>query len=201
VKKYYRITQSFQDSYGIATELNLPPDPEKHISTCLAGREIRVPVPNPLEIDLKHLKKDENPRHFIQSARLIIISNLLLKVLKESGVDNFQIFPVVLKDPKTKRTWNNYYAFNELGLLDAALLKECEYDVLDEGDKKLGILPLYSFDTVVLSAKKLKKEPKMFRIIHDPGQQLYLSEDVIPLIDKLSPPEKWGIRFEEKEPK
>jgi hypothetical protein len=165
------------------------------------GREILVPVPNPLVIELKHLKKDENPRHFIDSVRFLIISDLLLKALKDAGVDNFQILPVTLRDVKTKRTWENYYAFNEIGLFDAALLEECNYGIIDPGDEKLGIWPLYSFFKMVLSAKKLKREPKMFRIVHDPGEQLYVSEDVVDVLRKMSPPEKWGLNVKKTEVK
>jgi hypothetical protein len=200
MKNYYRLTQDLENGNAIANEPDLPPDPEGHVSTCLDGRKIVVPVPNPLELELKHLKKNENPRHFIaNSARFLIISDLLLKAFKDSGVDNFQTLPVTLRDVKTGRTWDNYHAFNKIGLLDAALLDECEYDVLDEGDEKLGIWPLYSFDEVVLSAKKLKGKPRMFRIIHDPGQQLYISEDVVDVLIERSPPEKWGLNAEETE--
>jgi hypothetical protein len=202
MKQYYRLTQALENGNAFDNEPDLPPDPEGYTSTFLDGRKIVVPVPNPLEINLAHLKKNENPSHFIcNSAHFLIISDLLLTAFKDSGITNFQIFPVVLKDTKTKREWNNYYAFNELDCIDAALLEKCEYDVLVEGDKKLRIIPLYSFDEVVLSAKKLKKEPKMFRIIHDPGEQLYISEDVVDVLRANSPPEKWGLFIKKTEVK
>jgi hypothetical protein len=202
VKKYYRVTQSLKNENAFDNEPDLPDGPDKLSSTCMDGRKIVAPVPNPLQLDMKHLKKNENPRHFIDnSVRFVIISALFLEVFKKSGVNNFEIFPVVLKDPKTKRTWDNYYAFNVIGCIDAALLEKCEYDVIDPGDKKLGIWPLYGFDEVVLSAKKLKKEPKMFRIVHDPGEQLYFSEEIVDVFIANSPPEKWGLVFKETEVK
>jgi hypothetical protein len=202
MKQYYRLTQDLENGNEFDNEPDLPPDPEGYTSTFLDGRKIVVPVPNPLELNMKYLKKNENPSHFICiSARFLIISDLLLTAFKDSGITNFQIFPVVLKDPKTKRKWNNYYAFNELGQLDAVLLEECKYGIIDPGDEKLGIWPLYSFFNVVLSAKKLKKEPKMFRIIHDPGEQLYISEDVVIVLRKMAPPEKWGACIKKTEVK
>jgi hypothetical protein len=194
------LRQSFIDNYVVETKLRLAPDPIGRVSTCLAGREILVPVPNPLKIDLGRLD-GTNPRHYMDGSRILIVSGLLLEAFKAAGVDNFQAFPVVLRDMQTERKWNNYYAFNEIGLIDAALLEECKYHVIDEGSESEDKPAWLGFNEVVLSAKKLKREPKMFRLVQSPFDQLYISEQVRVVLKRLSPPEKWGIHFSETEVK
>jgi hypothetical protein len=197
---YYRLEQSLADNYVVETDLNLPLTPNGHSSTCFLGREILVPVPNPVEIDLGRLD-GTNPRHYMTGADAVIISDLLLEVFKKAGVDNFQVFPAVLHDRQSNRKWDNYYLFNEIGVRDAVLLEECEYHLISEGDEAAGRYPGLGFMEVVLSAEKLKDEPKMFRLVQEPDQQLYLSEEVMVVLRKMSPPEKWGVGCEKTEVK
>jgi hypothetical protein len=198
MKNYYQISQSRLDTYVIVTKLDLPEDKEGFYSTCFEGRKISVPVPNPFEFEIDRLNGG-NPRHYIQGVGVVIISELLLKTFRNAGINNFQVFPAILRDKQSKKTWNNYYIFNELGLMDAALLEECEYNVIAEKtDNDSGV---FIFDKVVLSAKKLKKEPKMFRLAEDTVSQFYISSDVRDILNANSPPEKWGILFSETEVK
>jgi hypothetical protein len=197
--KYRKLTQSMKDSYAVSSRLDLPLSPEGYVPSFLYGKEMYGTVPNPLEIELDHLRGG-NPRHFIEGASILGISDLLLQAFKKAGVDNYQFFPVVLLDKRNKtRQWDNYYGFNVVGLIDAIAQKQCEYGVLSERDEAEGGFPLLAFDKVVLSAAKLKDVPKIFRLVQCPFDQLYISEDVITVLMEMCPPEKWGITLTEVE--
>jgi hypothetical protein len=155
MKNYYRIRQNPDEEYTITTDLDIPDGSDGESSYLLHGKKLLAPFPNPCVLDLDGLdaKDGENPRHFIKGAGIVVISDLFLKALRTAGVDNFEIFPVVLKCVKSKRTWKNYYALNEIGLLDAVSLDDSKYAILASD----SATPLLSFHKVVLSAKNLKQ--------------------------------------------
>jgi hypothetical protein len=189
---YYRLQQNANDDYSATTKVRLPQNADGSESTFILGDKINVPVPNPIIIDLDGLEGG-NPRHYIEGFSIVIISELFLTALRKAGVDNFQIFPVVLRDKDSDRKWDNYYAFNELGVIDAVSLGHCEYDTLDEGDEDSNEPPALSFDKVVFSEEKLKNNPKMFRLAQDPAHCIYISKEVVDVLLELTPPEKWGV--------
>jgi hypothetical protein len=183
---YHEINQNIQDMYGITRSVKLP-NGAYGLTRFTRGHPITVPVPDVFYIEIDN-PPETPPRHFLQGRGCAVISDLFLATLRKAGVDNFQIFPAILQNPKTKQEWTGYHAFNEVGILDAALLEECKYGVIIEGD---SILALYDFSFVVLSAQKLKDEPKMFRLMQD--RHLYFSDELLTIICQNTPPEKWGI--------
>jgi len=187
---YFELTS--QDAYELDADRNLPLTTIGYQVSFDFGEKITVRIPNPLEVDIEVFTRKQKitPRHFLVGAGIVIISPLFLEALKAAGVTNYEVFPAVLRFQKTNQTWNNYLAFNEVGLLDAALLEECKYTVLSEGPHRK--YPLLGFTEIVLSAKKLKSEPKMFRMVQAP-EYLYISQVVYDMLVKMSPPEKWGI--------
>jgi len=42
-----------------------------------------------------------------------------VEVLKNTNVANIQIFPALLINPHTKEQWDDFYAFNVIGMFDA----------------------------------------------------------------------------------
>jgi hypothetical protein len=198
--KYFKLTQSLKDDYVITSnaDIDLPSAPGRGASSFKLGEEMHVSVPNPLEVTLSGLGKGR-PRHYIQGAAIVVISDLLLQAFKKAGVDNFQVFPVVLRDEKSNRKWDNYYAFNEIGLIDAISTEHSKYHVLDKRDETKGEFPLLMFYKVVFSAEKLKNGYKMFRLVQSSHDQLYISEDVMKVLMEMCPPEKWGVTYTEVE--
>jgi hypothetical protein len=192
MKEYYRIEQSLDDEYVISRKFQLPLSDDGFICSFKYGRSINASLPNPLVIGLERLE-GKNPRHYIEGAGIVIISDRFLKALKKAGVDNFEVFPATLHDMKDGRRWNNYYAFNEIGVLDVALLEKCNYNIICEGTPLTA--PDYGFTKLVFSAERLKQDYKMFRILQDSASGPYISEDVLNVFKELSPPEKWGLQF------
>jgi hypothetical protein len=149
-----------------------------------------------LEVDCE---EDVSPRHFIQGSRLLVVSALFLDALKQVGVENFKVWPAVLREPKTERKWENYFVFNKIGLVDAVLHEASNDDVIMKGDG--GSIPdMIAYHKVVFDTEKVKDE-KMFRILQCPTLGLYISEEVFDVLCQLSPPEEWGITATEIEVK
>jgi hypothetical protein len=187
-KIYHKIQQSINDATRIISNLDLEEDADGNTITFLDGTFIDAPMPKLFEFEIK-CKKDTAPRHFLEDNGILVISDLFLSALRKAGVDNYQAWPVILREKSTKRTWEKYHAFNEVGLLDAASLKDCKYDVIMDGDDLVP--PVLGFHKVVFAAKKFM-DKKMFRIPQSTSA-LYLSDEVMTTLDKLTPPEKWGI--------
>jgi hypothetical protein len=190
---YYRLKQSLSDCYCISDKSKLPRDGSGYPLSFWLGQEVAFHNENPLEITLKGLN-NRPPRHFIEGGHFLVVSQLFVDVLEKAGVDNYQLFPVIVLDDKSERKWNNYFIFNEIGLVDVLLLEECKYTVIDEGNEKMP--PLLGLHRVVFSEKKLRKDYKMFQLVQSPGTHLYVSEEVMDVLKQMSPPEKWGIDFE-----
>jgi hypothetical protein len=184
---YYEVLQEYDNSIRIQTALGLPEDHGLSVSV-LRGIPIVVPTPEVFKFDIR-IKEKEQPLHFIQGFGVLVVSDKFLEVLRQTGVDNFEVWPAILRDPKTKREWKKYYLFNEIGLLDAVLLEESDYDTIIGGNGG-SIHSFMGFHKVVFDAKKTNGE-KMFRIPQCP-LDLYMSWDVVKVLVELSPPETWG---------
>jgi hypothetical protein len=187
---YYKIAQSYQDNYRIKTHLGLPPRPDGYPTSLFRGKPVIVPTPKVFELNI-NCREDESPRHFILGIELLVVSGLFLNALRQAGVDNFETWPAILRDPETEREWKDYFMFNEIGLLDPADLKKSKYDTIDGGDNTGDIPSVLGFHNVTFNEKKTRGA-KMFRILQFPPD-LYISKEVMDVLDELRPPEKWGI--------
>jgi hypothetical protein len=165
-----------QESYTLNAEHSLPLLPNGQSVSFTSGKKITIPIPKPLKVDIETLKRKINPGHFLAGPGIVVVSRDFVEGLKYAGVDNFQVFPAVLRHQKTNQTWRNYLAFNEIGLVDAALLELCRYTVISERPHRK--YPLLDFTRLVFSLQKLKKNPKMFRMVHAPDK-LYISGEII----------------------
>jgi hypothetical protein len=188
-KLYHIIEQSYNDCAEITSESPLGFAPDSSFVSLLAGIPIPVAAPKIFEFEID-CEEGETPKHFIRGHGTLVISDALLNALRMAGVDNFESWPAILRDPSTNRTWEKYHAFNEIGLLDAALLKDCEYDVIMGGNERIP--PLFGFKKVVFSAEKVM-DAKMFRIPQSP-RDLYISHEVMTDLNKLAPPEGWDLQ-------
>jgi hypothetical protein len=185
---YYKVGQDSDDSVKITSPLGLANHEEGYPTSLLEGVPVTVPTPPVFAFDIKR-KEGEKPRHFIRGQRILVISRLFLDALKQAGVDNFEVWPAILRDPETGEEWKDYFAFNEIGLLDVVDMDASEYDTIMKGSDTIP--PVVEFDEIVLNAKKTKGK-KMFRVPQDTNL-LFISGEVRATLVKLSPSEKWGI--------
>lgn len=167
------------------------PFPElKEEHSFLSGKWIDLTIDTPIvcEVDCE---QDESPCHFIDDIAPIF-SGQLLEQLTLVGIDNFQAFPVVLKNSKLGLTWDNYFAINVLGLIDSIDTNLSASDEIMPGDVDDGIAELVHFEKIVIDSNKTHGA-LMFRELRSPDVIIF---DAC-LIDSLKanrPSDGWKLR-------
>src|SRR5262245_32300714 len=102
---YYAVLPGKQERRTlIGTRAEIP-----GVSTLLSGQVIGVPVPTPLAYALSPEMPGDR-QHFYRNVPLM--SNRLVALLRECGVDNLQTFAATLRDPVTGLLWDDYQAVN-----------------------------------------------------------------------------------------
>ena len=101
------------------------------------GARYTMPVPNPLEIALKPLNPDasdhgsEMPEYFKGKIPLFRLD--LIAALNKAGIDNLDLYNVLLSDPDDGRRYTNYKAVNIIGTIAAADMANSEATVHANG--------------------------------------------------------------------
>lgn len=89
------------------------------------GTKIEGSVPNPIEFGCEKDREEIGaPKHLYTDTAIPLMSDQLRKALTSAGVDNIEYFPAVLRDPKAKRKYSNYFAFNIIGAVAAADMRK-----------------------------------------------------------------------------
>jgi len=140
----------------------------------------------------------ESIPHFLTGGT-VLASNKLLTVLESAGVDNYQAIPATLINPNTNEIRADYFLFNILGLIEATILADSNYDELMEGSVEGGELPLVAFNKIVIDRKKINGAD-MFRLAEDPIN-IVVSSEVVKALKANKPKEGWGINIENLEVK
>lgn len=73
-----------------------------------------------------------------------LMSEKMVQILVSLGIDNFDSYPVIIKEENTNKEWNNYLAINFIGLVDAI---DHEKSNIDETDD-------YIFHSVVIDENR-----------------------------------------------
>jgi hypothetical protein len=102
-------------------------------------------------------------------------SDKMIKILESAGIDNFELFDIVLKNPVTEKLHDNYKMLNILGLLQAVDMKKSTYDPRSE-------MFLIEFDEIVIDSKKAKGQD-MFRLAEN-ARHIIISEKIKDALDK-----------------
>jgi hypothetical protein len=173
---YYKIVQDYNDNFRIKTSLGLKGLPGGRVTDMLSGVAIVVPTPKLFELDI-NCNARQSPRHFIRGDNFLVVSARFLNALRKAGVDNFEEWPAILREPKTKREWKDYFVFNEIGLLDPVDIENSKYDTIMDGSADGDILPFLGIHEAVFSAKKTQGA-KMFRIPQF-SPDVYISTEVM----------------------
>jgi len=181
---YHQITTDNYLDYGVTKNPKLPGG-----VSFLAGAQIQGPLPSPLVFQVDFPTRQDVP-HLLGDS-IPIVSDYLSKTLRGCGVDNFQLFPAVLRNPKTRIEWDGFWAFNAIGLVAAAKMDKSKSDLLMEGDPEGVDVPLRAFTDLVLDAKKTRGL-LMFRLAEAPPT-LLIEDRVNKYIDAHDPPDGWGF--------
>jgi hypothetical protein len=88
------------------------------------GRRHTIPVPDPLEFELKPLNPDasdhgpELPEYF--KGHIPLFREDLIVALRDIGVDNLDLYNAVIVDPDDGKKYTNFKAVNIIGVIAAA---------------------------------------------------------------------------------
>jgi len=124
------------------------------IESWISGRVINVPVPQPLEFAVTPDEDDRNPEKpgaliELHQFGVVLMSDRLLKALREAGADNLQAFDAVIRDPGFGTTATNYKVVNVVGVVSCADMERSVYDPPD-GAPLIDV----SFDSVIIDEKR-----------------------------------------------
>lgn len=111
------------------------------------------PTPIPVTIELK----SDSVLPELNRSGIPLITKRLHQALIDGGVDNLDIYPTCITDPKSGNQFDDYFAFNLIGLIAAADLGKSRYTAPDGG------LISVDFDSIAIDEKKTK-EALMFRL-------------------------------------
>lgn len=190
VALYHQISPSTLSDYSVTDEPDLPGEIE-----FIDGTRIDESLPNPLEFAVDYPSREELP-HFV-GMTIPVMSDSLVKVIRSAGVDNFQVFPAVLRNPEIGEEWDGYWAVNVIGLIAAANLDKSKADTIMEGDSEGVGVPLLGFHTLVLDKKKTRNSA-MFRLAES-SDILLVHDRVLAHIKKNRPKNGWGFEATEIE--
>jgi hypothetical protein len=92
---------------------------------CLGGHIIDISVDNPM-VSTTNAKSGDDIRDIYDSSYLAMPKHFL-ELLHQAGVDNFQIFPIIIKSAEDDAVWDNYFGVNILGLILCVILFKSTY--------------------------------------------------------------------------
>ncbi len=186
--KYFWIREDWRRDHTISS----PVLDNDEIDFC-AGQLITEPLPKPLVFDTFY-GPGSHPHHYFDYATDIpVVSALFIDALKKCGVDNFQLFPAVIRNSKEKIKWEEYFAFNVIGMINATDLENSEYTEIMPGNDD-DIPPLGSFTVIALHEDRIKGQD-MFR--EPVGGNLIMSERVARKLVELKPENGFGFIADE----
>jgi hypothetical protein len=181
---YFSIKSSRTSDYYVTLEPELPGNMK-----FVKGVKMEGAVPNPLVFEVNHPSRAQL-QHFVSNV-VPVFSDLLVKAMRSAGVENFQVFPAVLRNPEVGENWDGYWVFHEIGLIAAASLEKSKADTIMAGDSSGVATPLMGFHTLVLDKEKTRNEA-MFRLAEDPTT-LLIHERVMAHLRANRPPNGWGF--------
>ena len=110
---------------------------------------------------IDELPDDMDALEWMQGKRMPTLkSEVLLNLSLESGVDNLQKLPAIIKSDVDETIWENYFAVNVLGLIKGADLSKSEYNEIFPEN--------YSFKKLAIDVSSIK-DTLLFRLQESPS--------------------------------
>lgn len=115
------------------------------------GHKLRITVPTPLEYELDpDLGPECKIKAMYGNKSIPVMRNDLIRVLISAGVNNLELFPARITNPNTGVVYDDYHAFNIIGLVAAADFDE---STLMDPDSEPTILDT-DFESLVIDENK-----------------------------------------------
>jgi hypothetical protein len=160
---YFEMTVEIGQKYGV-TKWPVLPD---GVGGFQAGDLIGVEISEPIEFLVDNTAK--HPPTDFASSFMPVLSDRLIAALRKAGVDNFQTYKAVLKNPVTGESWVSYQVINVIGIIECADMDNSEYEVIME--------PMHVFDKLVIDTKKANGA-LFFRLLEAP-EKIIVHNDVL----------------------
>lgn len=126
----------------------------------MVGQRIAEVISEPIKATLS-VNSGKDLRDAFLATNVTLFSLRLVTALEAAGVDNLQIYPAEILDPKLNRTTSDFRAVNIVGLVEAADMQKSSYDPTSEP-------PMAEFENIVLKTK-LPKNLLIFRLAENPS--------------------------------
>jgi len=139
---YYELRNSPFEKFGVKKWPELPDG----VYAFQSGDLITVDIDQPIEFIVDNTA--ENPPTDFVTSFMPVLSDVLINALKEAGVDNFQTYKAVLKNPETGESWSTYQVVNILGKIACADMEKSIYKNIMGVDNE--------FTELVIDIKKAK---------------------------------------------
>lgn len=178
---YFEFRQTIWRSKTITKDPKVP----ESFST---GRVIKGPLENPLVFQ-SNFTKDEPPSHLIGS-RFPVMSRTLVRLLENTGVDNLQTFPAIIKSKDAQTSWDEFFAVNIVGSIACADLDASEFRTISEGGP--GIRTLLVMKKLVIKKEAVPRDLLLFRLNEDPLWMI-AHETVVRALKENPVDGGWGI--------
>ena len=114
---YYEMEIEIGQSYGVTKWPILPEGTHAFQS----GDFLNIKIPEPVEFLVDNTR--EHPPVDFASEFMPVFSDRLVEAFRKAGVDNFQTYKAMLKNPVTGETWDSYQVVNVLGKIACADLE------------------------------------------------------------------------------
>ena len=122
------------------------------------GHKFSVPIPSQV-LDLDHNYGTDLPAFF--DTTIPVMSEELIQAFRDAGVDNFDVYPMVLKRMDTGEEYTSYSAVNFIGSIDCIDMDKSEYELDEDDDPE-------DFESIVIDESKTHGA-KVFRLQVGPG--------------------------------
>ena len=172
LKTYYAILPGAQQR---RTTIGSYPDIPR-VSTLMSGELVSAPVAEPLAFELSAQLPGD--RQHLYLGHMPLMSNRLVALLRDCGVDNLQCFRAVLRDPTTGVTWDDYQAVNIVGAVACVDFEKSDFQ---GGDR----LVTATFDGFAIDPA-LAGDQKFFRLAESIGT-IIARQDVMEFIQAKEP--------------
>ncbi len=110
----------------------------------MGGESVTLDISLPMVFSTNAKSGDKLPD--FKKGSFTIMSQRFIDLLQCAGVDNLQLFPVIIKSDVDGTSWDGYFGVNILGIVECADLSHSTYD---------EIMPEhYAFDELAIHAEK-----------------------------------------------
>jgi hypothetical protein len=173
-RRYYVFNDMLEDSDAGFAQSQIWKLPRITRVSWISGSQHNKPIPTPIEVELNPEFGTELLDSYHES--IPIWSDRFIEMLRRVGVDNFETYDAIIRDPRSGLVATNYKAVNVLGSVNCVDMNLSEYDRRSEMGAR-------EFTKLIIDAAKAH-DLRMFRLAERPTI-LIIDQDIVRAIEPL----------------